>query len=171
MAYVDVNGGNGHHKFRLTVWENSYNKETQKSNIGYTLTIRPIQTGYDFYWGHSLTYGISIGGNVVSGDFGNYDGSSEITIKEGTIDLTRTESDNNVLVSSFNFYDDTGQTYTPGNCYGQCELNLTEAIFYKEIYTKIDGSWIKGVPFIKVNDNWIEAKNIFVKVGSTWKKV
>lgn len=175
MAYIDVNGGNGHHTFRLTTYEESYNAETKQSIINYAATIRPITTGYDFNWtgqSETLTFSIDIGNKNITETFPQYDGSSTLNLTTGTVAIDRTEDDGNSVTCTFTFTDTTGADYTPGSCTSSFVLdNLTVVEIIRYIYHKIEGVWKKGIPYVKVNDVWLKAKRVFTKVNDTWKEV
>lgn len=173
MAYVDINGGNGHHIFRLTTSEKSFDNANKKSVIEYALTCRPNQSGWDWNWSGNpttLSYKIGIGSKELTGTFPVYDGSSTTIVKEGTIEIDRTETDGNSVNCSFTFTDTTGANYTPGSCSGSYTLPLSVLTVIKKIYIKINNAWKKGIPYIKVNGSWKKAKKIFIKVNGSWKE-
>lgn len=39
------------------------------------------------------------------------------------------------------------------------------------VKTKVNGSWVDGIPYVKINGDWIQAEAIYVKVNGTWIQI
>ena len=112
---LTANGSKGHHKFTLMVNEDS--TSGNNSYLSYSFTIAPIQSGWDWSgWGSQISYSISIGGNTYTGTIPSYNGSSTITLKNGSnIEIAHDSDGTKTINVSFSVSDTTGQNYTCGN--------------------------------------------------------
>lgn len=122
---ITANGSNGHHKFALRV-----NEDTTSGNssfMGYSFTLSPIQTGWDWYgWGSKISYEIKIGDNTFNGTISDYNGSSTITLSSGSnIEVPHNSDGTKTINISFSVTDTTGQSYTCGNASDSSDMVLS----------------------------------------------
>ena len=122
---INANGSNGHHKFALRV-----NEDTTSGNssfMGYSFTLSPIQTGWDWYgWGSKISYEIKIGDNTFNGTISDYNGSSTITLSSGNnIEVPHNSDGTKTINISFSVADTTGQSYTCGNASDSSDMVLS----------------------------------------------
>lgn len=123
---ITANGGKGHHKFILTVTENSTDVTTNKSSCSYTFQIAPIQNNYDWYgWGNKITFTGNADDKPFSGSIPNYDGRSTVTLSSGTFDVEHNVDGNKSINLSFSVTDTTGASYTCGNASKNEAMTLT----------------------------------------------
>ena len=81
-------GSKGHHRFTLTVTEDSTNVNTNKSYISWKFELSQIGNGWGYDWAYNyqipVTYIVNINGvQRASGNIMNYDGTSTVTITSG----------------------------------------------------------------------------------------
>ena len=80
-----ANGAKGHHKFTLTVTENSTSISNNTSSVSFSFVISPIQTSWNWYdWGTSISYTVTINGTKYTGSIPAYDGYSTVTLKSNS---------------------------------------------------------------------------------------
>ncbi len=159
MAEISANGSKGHHKFTLNVFE-------EENTIGYTFTLSPIQTGWDWNWSgqpDKISYSITIGNNTYSGTIGKYDGSSTVTVSSAS----GIEAEDETLSISFSVTDTTGASYTCGNASASGTMTLTKIIGFLRI--GIGGVWKKATAYLGVSGTWKKCK-VYIGNNSEWKK-
>lgn len=166
---ITANGSNGHHKFTMTVTENSINEDNNTSSVSYSLVLSPIQTGWDWSgWGTSIQYSVNVNGTVASGSIPSYNGSSTVTLASGTIDITHDENGEKTITFGFTITDTTGQSYTCGNASGSRNMTLT-LIDVGIFRIGVNNSWKKATAYIGVNGVWKKCKT-YIGVNGSWKK-
>lgn len=167
---ITDDGSKGHHKFTLTITENSIDEDNNTSNITYTLKISPIQTGYDWNsWGNSIRYTITIDSVVVaSGNIPAYDGTSTTTIATNSLNIAHNEDGNKTLTFSFNITDNTGVSYTCGTASASGSMTLTE-IIQGILRLGITGVWKKANVYLGVNGVWKKCR-AYIGINGSWKK-
>ena len=123
---ITANGANGHHKFTLTVNENSTSIENNTSSLSFTFKLSPVYTSWDWYeWANYIKYSININGKTYSGTIPNYDGYSTVTLKSGNLTVEHSSDGTKTIDISFSVTDNAGQTYTPGNASKSGSFALT----------------------------------------------
>ena len=136
MASINANGSNGHHKFTLTVTENSTSTANNTSSISFSFVLSPIQTTWNWeQWGANITYKITINGTQYTGSIANYDGYSSVTLKSGSLTVGHNTDGSKSISFSFSVTDTSGQTYTCGNASSSGSMALTTIPRYLSITT------------------------------------
>lgn len=126
MASITANGSKGHHKFTLTVSESSYSVANNTSSVSFSFQLSPIQTSWNWaLWGDKISYSITINGTSYTGTIPDYDGSSTVTLKSGSLTVAHNSDGTKSISYSFSVTDSTGQTYTPGNASASGTMTLT----------------------------------------------
>lgn len=123
---LPANGSKGHHKFTLTVTENSTSVANNTSSVSWSFVISPITKGYDWVSNSGkVKYSVVINGNTYSGIIATYDGSSTVTIKSGTETCAHNADGSKTLSYSFSITDTTGWSFAPGNVSASSTMALT----------------------------------------------
>ena len=136
MASISANGSNGHHKFTLTVTENSTSTANNTSTVSFSFAISPIQTTWNWeQWGANITYTVTINGTKYTGSIASYDGYSTVTLKSGSLTVGHDTDGSKSISYSFSVSDTSGQTYTCGNASGSSTMALTKIPRYLSINT------------------------------------
>ena len=136
MATISANGSNGHHKFTLTVTENSTSTANNTSSISFSFVLSPIQTTWNWeQWGANISYVVTINGTQYTGSIANYDGYSNVTLKSGSLTVAHNTDGNKTIAISFSVTDTSGQSYTCGNAGGSGSMALTSIPRYLSIST------------------------------------
>lgn len=136
MASISANGSNGHHKFTLTVTENSTSTANNTSSVSFSFVLSPIQTTWNWeQWGANITYKVTINGTQYTGSIANYDGYSSITLKSGSLTIGHNTDGSKSISYSFSVTDTSGQSYTCGNASGSGSMALTTIPRYLSIST------------------------------------
>ena len=126
MASINANGSNGHHKFTLTVTENSTSTANNTSSVGFSFVLSPVQTSWNWeQWGANITYTVTINGTKYTGSIANYDGYSSVTLKSGTLSVAHNTDGSKSISYSFSVSDTSGQSYTCGNASASGTVALT----------------------------------------------
>lgn len=134
MASISANGTKGHHKFTLTVTENSTSTANNTSSVGFSFVISPIQTSWNWeLWGENINYTVTINGTKYTGSIADYDGDSTVTLKSGTLSVAHNEDGKKTISYSFSVTDTSGQTYTCGNASANGTMVLTNIPRYLSI--------------------------------------
>ena len=136
MASISANGSNGHHKFTLTVTENSTSTANNTSTVSFSFAISPIQTTWNWeQWGANITYTVTINGTKYTGSIASYDGYSTVTLKSGSLTVGHNTDGSKSISYSFSVSDTSGQSYTCGNASGSGSMALTNIPRYLSINT------------------------------------
>ena len=123
---LTANGSKGHHKFTLTVDENSTSTSKNTSSLSFSFKLSPLQNGWDWYsYGTRISYSININGQVFSGYISQYDGSSTVTLASSSLNVTHNDDGNKTINISFNVSDSSGANYTCGNASSSTNMILT----------------------------------------------
>ena len=123
---ITANGSKGHHKFTLTMVENSTDVATNKSKLTYTLKLAPIQSGWDWSMTNAMSYSIKIGSTVIaSGYLNSYNGSSTVTVATGTTYVTHNTDGKKSITYSFEITS-LNYSYLPGSATKSGSMTLTD---------------------------------------------
>ena len=181
-----ANGSKGHHKFTLTVNENSTNISSNTSSLSFSFVLSSLGGAYDwYYWGQQISYSININGKVYSGYIPDYDGTSTVTLNTSSLTIEHNSDGSKSINVSFSVTDNTGQTYTSGNASSSGSMTLTTipraskinefytdnndiekgmAIYYTSYYSGFTNKLRISIPQVKVletldnyeNEKWFE---------------
>lgn len=136
MGTISANGSNGHHKFLLTVTENSTSVANNTSTVSFSFAISPIQTSWNWeQWGANITYTVTVNGTQYTGSIANYDGYSSVTLKSGSLTVGHNDNGSKSISYSFSVSDTSGQSYTCGNASASGSMALTTIQRYLSIST------------------------------------
>ncbi len=129
------NGGNyaSHFSCRLSVWENSYDINSNTSNVGYRLQLISGSSGR--FSGLTASYSVNINGTTVKSGSGTYNSqnyNTAQTICEGTTTIAH-NSDGSKTISCSAILDFQSHTYSPGDFTPSGNLTLTKIPRYAEI--------------------------------------
>lgn len=120
-------GSKGYHKFTLTVSEDSITTATNISTMSFVFKISPIVSGYNWISYSNIKYSIDIGGTPYSGTILNYDGSSTVTLKSGSLPITHDSNGDKTIDISFTVTDpNTSVSYTCGPASASDSMTLTK---------------------------------------------
>jgi hypothetical protein len=134
MASISANGSNGHHKFTLTVTENSTSTANNTSAVSFSFVISPVQASWNWeLWGANITYTVTVNGSQYTGSIANYDGYSSVTLKSGSLTVGHNSDGSKSISFSFSVTDTSGQSYTCGNASGSGSMALTNIPRYLSI--------------------------------------
>ena len=134
MASISGNGSKGHHKFTLTVTENSTSVANNTSSVGFSFVLSPIQTTWNWeQWGAYISYTVTINGTKYTGTIDSYDGYSSVTLTSGTLSVPHNTDGSKSISYSFSVTDTSGQTYTCGNASASGTLALSNIPRYLSI--------------------------------------
>lgn len=127
MAIISGNGAKGHHKFTLSVTQESQSIANNTSTISFKFQISPIVTSYRWeQWYERISYTVTINGINYTGSIPDYDGYSTVTLKSGTQTISHNADGNKSISISFVVTDGAGQYYTCGNASGSGTMALTK---------------------------------------------
>ena len=123
---IFADGSTGHHKFTLNVIEDSTSITNNTSSVSWNLVLSPIGNGWDWYYSNQVpvTYSVTINGNKYTGNIMNYDGSSTVTIKSGTLPIEHNDDGNKVISYSFSI-SSLNYSYLPGSASASGSMTLT----------------------------------------------
>ena len=134
MASLSANGSKGHHKFTLTVTENSTSTANNTSSLGFSFVLSPVATSWNWeQWGAYISYTVTINGTQYTGTIANYDGYSSVTLKSGTLSVAHNTDGTKSISYSFSVTDTSGQTYTCGNASASGTMALSTIPRYLSI--------------------------------------
>ena len=122
---LTCNGSKKHHKFTLTVNEDSTSISDNTSTISFAFTISPINTGWNWASHSTIKYSVNINGQPYTGTILNYNGSSTVTLTSGTQVVAHDSSGNKSIDISFSVTDTSGASYTCGNASASGTMTLT----------------------------------------------
>lgn len=134
MASISSNGSKGHHKFTLNVTNGSASAKDNTSVVSFSFVLSSLGGGWNWeQWGANITYVVTINGTNYSGSIANYDGSSNVTLKSGSLTVTHNTDGNKTISFSFSVTDTSGQTYTCGNASASGSMALATIPRYLSI--------------------------------------
>lgn len=123
---ISANGSKGHHKFTLTVTENSTSTANNTSSVSWSFVLSPIVKGYD--WNYSgtvpVSYKVTINGTDYTGNIMSYNGSSTVTVKSGSNTITHNADGNKSISYSFSV-SSISASYLPGSASASGSMALT----------------------------------------------
>lgn len=123
---ITADGAKKHHKFTLTVTENSTSTANNNSSVAWKLEISPIRNSYDWVSNQGkVKYSVMINGSTYSGIIAKYDGVSTVTIKSGTLSCPHDDDGTKTISFSFSITDSTGWSFAPGNASASGTMELT----------------------------------------------
>jgi len=123
---ITANGSKGHHKFTLTVTEDSTNVATNTSSVTWSFTLEPVVNGFDWESNSGkVQYAVVINGITYNGIIAKYDGKSTVTIRSGTETVTHDADGSKALSYSFSITDSTGWSFAPGAASAADTMALT----------------------------------------------
>lgn len=119
------NGAKGHHRFALTV-----NEDTTSGNnsiMSFNFTLSALQQGWDWAdWGSKISFQIKIGDNTYTGTIPQYDGHSTVTLKSvNNISIPHDSDGTKTIDISFSVTDSTGTDYTCGDASANSKMELS----------------------------------------------
>ena len=143
MAVIQSNGSHGHHKFILTVNEDSTNIANNTSTVSYSFVLTYIDKYYNWSgWGQKISDSINIAGETYSGYIPSYDGVTEnVVLSSGTLPaITHNLNGTKEISMSFSVIDNANGYgsygyYTCGNASATGIMTLTTIPRYAEILT------------------------------------
>jgi hypothetical protein len=143
MAILQSNGSHGHHKFILTVNEDSTSIANNTSTISYSFVLTYIDKYYGWSgWGERISYEIYIAGNTYSGYIPTYDGTTaNVVLSSGTLPaITHNTNGTKEIDISFSVIDNANGYgnygyYTCGNASASGIMTLTTIPRYAELLT------------------------------------
>lgn len=121
---ISANGSNGHHKFTLTVAEDSTSIANNTSSISWLFQLDPIQNGWDWYYNNAVSYSVVINGTTYSGTINSYTGSGTISIRSGSATITHNADGKKSISYSFSV-SSYSQAYLPGSASASGSMTLT----------------------------------------------
>lgn len=122
---ITAKGSKGHHKFTLTVTENSVSDTSGLSTMGHSLKLSPIQTGWDWSSYSKIAYSYTIGSKTFSGYITSYDGESTVTLNSGTFTIEHDADGTKEISISLTITDPYSVDYTPGSASASGQMTLT----------------------------------------------
>ena len=124
---ITANGSKGHHKFTLTVTEDSTSTTNNTSSVSWSFVISPIVKEYDWISNSGkVKYSVVINGTTYSGAITTYDGISTVTIKSGKETCKHNDDGTKTISFNFNITDSTGWSFAPGTASASGTMELTQ---------------------------------------------
>ncbi len=123
---ISANGSRGHHKFTLTVTENSTVTAENTSSVSWSLTLSPIVKGYDWNYSNTVpvTYSVVFNGTTYSGNIMSYNGTSTVTVRSGSSTISHNADGNKTISYSFSV-SGINASYLPGTASASGSMALT----------------------------------------------
>lgn len=165
---ITGNGSRQHHKFTLTVTENSKNDSANTSSISFKFELSPIQSGWDWAMQETnISYTITINGTHYTGTIPDYNGSSTVTLKSGTLNVAHDATGTKTMSFSFSVHDRDGESFTCGSASASGSMVLTpttgQGLVYidngsgwdaYQVYIDNGSSWDRYIPYIDNGSSW-----------------
>lgn len=122
-----ADGAKGHHRFTLTVNEDSTSIAQNTSSVSWAFVISPIKKDFDWISNAGkVKYSVAINGVTYSGIIATYDGVSTVTIASGTETCWHDAAGSLTIGYSFSITDSTGWSFAPGNASASDTMVLTD---------------------------------------------
>ena len=138
---ISCDGSRGHHKFTLTVTENSTSVANNTSSISWKFVLSPIYTVYDWKYTSSVpvTYTITINGENYTGNIMEYNGTSTVTVRSGSTTIDHNSNGEKTLSFSFSV-SSINVSFLPGSASKSGSMALT-AIPRKATITSVPSTF------------------------------
>lgn len=122
-------GSRGHHRFTLTITENSTNVANNTSSISWSFVLSPIQNGWDWKYQNTVpvTYTITINGVNYTGNIMEYDypdGRATVTVTSGSTLISHNSDGSKTLDFSFSV-SSINSSVLPGSASASGSMALT----------------------------------------------
>ena len=167
MASITANGSKGHHKFTLTVTENSTSVSDNTSSVSFSFQLSPIQTGWNWSSHSSIQYTVTINGTQYTGTIPNYNGSSTVTVASNTLTVSHNSDGSKSIDFSFSVTDGSGASYTCGNARSSGSMALTN-IPRASSFGSVSGNTIGSSMTVNINRNSSSfTHTIWYKLGNS----
>lgn len=123
---ITANGSTGHHKFTLTVNEDSTNISNNTSSVSWNFKISPIGK-WDWSYANNVpvTYTVTINGTKYTGNIMSYNGTSTVTIKSGTNSVGHNADGSKSISFSFSVSSNYSYDFLPGSASKSGTMTLT----------------------------------------------
>lgn len=120
------NGSRGHHKFTLTINEDSTNVASNTSSISWSFVLSPIQNSWDWKYQNTVpvTYVVTINGVDYTGNIMEYNGTSTVTVRSGSSLISHNSDGSKTLNFSFSV-SSINKDFLPGSASASGSLALT----------------------------------------------
>lgn len=179
MASKTVNGSKGHHKFTVTIAENSSSISiaNNTSSVSWTVTLAPIQNGYDWLFNYNdpFTLTLTVDGSTYTYTLRNYDGSSTVNIGSGSKTITHSTNGSKSITWSFSFADNpdySSYTFLPGSgSSGNQTLVLTTIPRYGTSVQSLKSKTETSITMNWSSDNTVDYIWYSSNGGSSWTGV
>lgn len=124
---ITAAGANGHHRFTLTVTEESVNTAANTSLVSWEFMISPIGNGWDWNYASTVpvTYTVTVNGAKVSGNIMKYDGVSDAYIAGQSVNIKHDDDGGKLISYSFSV-SSLAQSYLPGAASASGTMDLTD---------------------------------------------
>ena len=123
-TYITANGSRGHHKFTLYISEHSTSVANNTSNVGWTLQLTPMQTGWDWSYTNAVSWSVTVAGTTYSGTSSSYDGKSTVNLGSNTLNVAHNADGSKSINFSFSITS-LNYSYLPGSASKSGSLTLT----------------------------------------------
>lgn len=168
--------------YQCTAVVNSQDSSAKTSNITLTMVMYCKSSGSTKWTGVANAYApygyINVWNGtaydrLVTGDYiSRYvTSTTPLVIAEYTGDFQHDSDGTLTLDLQFGWNTGSGSTanYRPASF---TQDGTTEGIptLAAMIRFKVNGSWVEGQPFVKVNGAWKEASDVFIKINGAWKE-
>ena len=125
-------GAKGHHRFTLTVTEDSTNVASNSSSISWKFVLSPIVNGWDWKYQNTVpvTYTITINGVTYTGNIMEYDypdGKATVTVRSGSATVLHNTDGSKTLNFSFSV-SSLDVRVLPGNASASGSMALTHIV-------------------------------------------
>lgn len=123
---IEANGSKGHHKFTLTITENSTDITNNTSSVSFSFVLSPVVKDYDWSYSNTIpvTYSININGTAYSGNIMKYDGVSTVTITSNSLTVAHNQDGTKTISCSFSI-SDIDKSFLPGAVSKSDTMTLT----------------------------------------------
>ena len=172
MAQISANGSRGHHKITLNVNETYVSGSSENySNVGWSLVLSPIQTGWDWYYSGTAPVGYKVninGSEVANGNIMSYDGSSTVTVASGTTKVFHNDNGTKSIDFSFEVWDKVSANYLTGSASANGSLKLTDIPRYANVTNTISSKTETSARITWTSDQTIDHLSYSINDGTTW---
>lgn len=123
---ISANGSNGHHKFTLTVAEESTNTLNNSSLVTWKLVLTPTGNGWDWSYNSTIpvTYSVVVDGRAYNGNIMMYDGASTVQVASGSQTIKHSDDGSRSISYSFSITS-IAENYLPGAANASGSMALT----------------------------------------------
>ena len=167
---------NGSWTYRLYVSETNVDAATNTSTLSCNMRIYRANGTYSYITNGKYALKCTVNGTTKTSSTVTVNKSKtqpEVSVTTLTFPIEHDKDGSKTASITYCQFISSGGTSPSTSTLGSMPKNITLTDFNRHpvVKLKVGGTWVSGVPSIKINDTWYDADEVYVKSGGTWYEV